>query len=184
MFTNWSEADTDMRAEKQLIVEELARQLSASPFVLLTDYAGMTVAQFSELRKRLRKVNAECHVVKNSMLRLAMKAAGRPSPDGGLSGMTAIVLGSQRCDLSAAARVIKQFKGEFDRPRFKLAVLGEKLLAAEEVAAVADLPPLEALRAQLVGLLRSPATRIAVALAAPAAQLARVLKARAETQTA
>lgn len=171
-----------MRAEKQLIVEEVKGQVTASPYVLLTDYTGLTVAQFAELRKRLRSVHAECHVVKNTILRLATKAAGLPSPDGSLTGMTAMVIGRDKSDVSAAAKVIKQFAKEFEKSKFKLGLMGRQLLSADEVAAVADLPSLDALRSQLIGLLQTPATRIAVVLGAPASQIARVLKAHADKQ--
>ncbi len=171
-----------MRPEKKLIVEELAKQLTASKCMLLTDYTGLTVGQFAELRKRLRTADAECHVVKNSMLRHAMKAAGLPSPNGSLTGMTAVVFGGGKSDISAVARIIKQFKREFEKPKFKLGVLGQQLLPAEEVSAMADLPTLDNLRAQLIGLLQAPATRIAVLLGAPASRIARVLRAHADKQ--
>lgn len=173
-----------MRPEKQLIVEELSKQVAASPYVLLTDYTGLTVQHFAELRKRLRAAHAECRVVKNTMLRHAVQAAGLPRLNGGLTGMTAVVTGRADSDISAAAKVLKQFEKEFEKPKFKLGLMGQRLLAAEEVAAVADLPTLEALRAQLIGLLQSPARRMAVVLAAPARQIARVLKAHADKQQA
>ena len=87
-----------MRAEKKLIADDLAKQLGGSPFVLLTDYAGMSVGNFAALRKKLRGVGAEYHVVKNTMLRHAAKAAGLGEFDGSLAGMTAIVLGNEKAD--------------------------------------------------------------------------------------
>ena len=173
-----------MRAEKKIIVDELSKQVGASPFVLMTDYTGLTVAQFADLRKKLRGVNAECHVVKNTMLRLAAKTAGLPSVDSALSGMTAIVFGIAKADVSAAAKVLKDFAKETQKPKIKLGLLGQQVLQAAEVAAVADLPSLDVLRAQLVGLLQTPATRIAVVLGAPASQIARVTKAHADKQGA
>ena len=173
-----------MRVEKKLITEELSKQVGASPFVLMTDYTGLTVAQFADLRKKLRGVNAECHVVKNTMLRLAAKTAGLPSVDSALSGMTAIVFGIAKADVSAAAKVLKDFAKETQKPKIKLGLLGQQVLQAAEVAAVADLPSLDVLRAQLVGLLQTPATRIAVVLGAPASQIARVTKAHADKQGA
>ena len=171
-----------MRPEKQLIIEGFRQQLAASPFVLLTDYTGLTVGQFAELRKRLRAVHAECHVVKNTMLQRAVEAAGLAKLNGQLTGMTALVVGTDKSDVSAAAKVLKQFAKEFDKPKFKLAVLGQQLLSAQEVAALAALPSLNELRAQLIGLLQTPATRIAVVLGAPASQVARVLKAHADKE--
>jgi large subunit ribosomal protein L10 len=173
-----------MRQEKKLIADELSKQVGSSPFVLMTDYTGMTVAQFSDLRKKLRGANAECHVVKNTMLRHAAKTAGLGEFDGSLTGMTAIVTGSEKADISAAAKILKAFGKEFQRPKIKSGVMGKQLLKADEVLAVADLPSLDALRGQLIGLLQTPATRLAVVLAAPATQIARVLQARADKQGA
>jgi len=94
--------------------------------------------------------------------------------------MTAVVVGNDKADLGAVAKVLKQFGREFEKPKFKVGSLGRKALSADEISAVADLPSLDALRAQLIGLLQTPATRIAVVLGAPASQIARVLKAHAE----
>ena len=77
-----------MRPEKQLIVEDLKKQVGSSPFVILTEYKGMTVQQFGELRKRLRAAKAEYHVAKNTMLRHAMKAAELPELDRNLGPRT------------------------------------------------------------------------------------------------
>jgi large subunit ribosomal protein L10 len=173
-----------MRPEKKLIAEELSKQVGGSPFVLMTDYTGMTVLQFADLRKKLRGAHAECHVVKNTMLRHAAKTAGLGEFDGALAGMTAIVIGSDKSDISATAKILKQFSKEFQKPKVKLGVMGKQLLKAEDVSAVADLPSLDALRAQLIGLLQTPATRMAVVLGAPASQIARVLKAYADKQSA
>lgn len=173
-----------MRQEKKLIADELSKQVGSSPFMLMTDYTGMTVAQFSDLRKKLRGANAECHVVKNTMLRHAAKTAGLGEFDGSLGGMTAIVTGSEKSDISAAAKILKAFGKEFQRPKIKMGVMGRQLLKAEDVLAVADLPSLDALRGQLIGLLQTPATRLAVVLGAPATQIARVLQARADKQGA
>ncbi|HTS19981.1 MAG TPA: 50S ribosomal protein L10 [Verrucomicrobiae bacterium] len=169
-----------MRPEKQLIVEDLKKQMGASPFVILTEYKGMTVGQFAELRKRLRGAKAEYHVAKNTMLRHAFKAAELPDFERSLDGMTAVVVGNDKSDIGAVAKVLKQFGKEFEKPKFKVGTMGRKALTAEEISAVADLPSLDVLRAQLIGLLQTPATRIAVVLGAPASQIARVLKAHAD----
>ena len=171
-----------MRAEKKLIVEELSKQVSASPFVLLAEYKGMTVTQFSNLRKKLRGVAAECHVVKNTTLRHAAKEAGLPDLNAALTGMTAVVVGGAKSDISAAAKILKQFGKEFEKPKMKLCVMGREVLTSEQVAAVADLPSLDVLRGQLIGLIQSPATKLAVVLGAPASQLARLLKAHADKE--
>ena len=173
-----------MRAEKQFLIKEVREQVAGSTYVLLTDYTGLTVGQFAELRKRLRAAQAECHVVKNSIMRLVLKEAGSPSADDVLAGMTAMVIGKNKSDISAAAKVLKNFKREFEKPKFKLGVMNQQVLQPAEVDAVAELPSLDTLRAQFVGLLQTPAQRIAVVLGAPASQLARVIQAHADKEVA
>jgi len=169
-----------MRAEKQFLIKEVQDQVANSTYVLLADYTGLTVGHFAELRKRLRAGQAECHVVKNSIMRLVLKEAGLSSADSVLAGMTAMVIGKNKSDISAAAKVLKNFKKEFEKPKFKLGIMSQQVLQPAELEAIADLPGLDVLRAQLIGLLQTPATRIAVVLGAPATQIARVLKAYAE----
>ena len=169
-----------MRPEKKLIVEEVRQQVAASPYVLLADYAGLTVEHFAELRKRLAVAGAQCHVVKNSMLQRALEAAGFPKATSSLTGMTAMVIGASRSEVSAAAKILKQFAKETEKPKVKWGYMGTQLLQPAEVSALADLPSLDALRGGLIGMLQTPATRVAVVLSAPASQIARVLKARAE----
>ena len=173
-----------MRAEKKLIVDELGKQVGQSPFVLVTDYTKMTVAEFADLRKKLRVVNSECHVVKNTMLRHAAKECGLGEFNGALAGMTAVVIGNETADISAAAKILQQFTKDTEKGKVKLGVMGKQLLQPTEVAAVADLPPLNSLRARIIGMLQTPGTRVAVVLGAPASQIARVIKANADKQGA
>src|SRR5438477_9537493 len=88
-----------MRAEKQLITREYAVRLNASPFFIVVDYRGLTVGQFSELRKRLGRAGSEVHVVKNSIFRIAAKEAGLALSEA-LAGQVAVVTGQR--DISAA----------------------------------------------------------------------------------
>ena len=90
-----------MRAEKQAIVAEVGKQIGGSPYLLLTDYTGLTVEKFTELRKRLAVAGAECHVVKNTMLQRAIEAAGLPKPNGSLTGMTAMIVGNSKSEITA-----------------------------------------------------------------------------------
>jgi len=167
-----------MRAEKQNITKEYLARLNASPFFIVTEYTGLKVSAITELRKRLGKVGAEMHVVKNSIFRLAAKEAGVPDLSGALAGQLAVVTGQK--DISAAAKVVKRFTAEFEKPKIKFGYLGNQRLETEAIIALADLPPIEVLRSKLLGLLKSPATKLVVLLNTPASQLARVLKAKAE----
>ena len=167
-----------MRPEKANIVKDLKDQLNASPFLLVADYTGLKVDQFAELRTRLVAVGAECHVVKNTMLKIAVTELGLPDLSESLAGQTAIVTGEQ--DICATAKVIKTFAAEFKKPSVKVGILDNALLTAEQVQAMADLPPLPVLQAQLLGLLNSPASKLVRTLNEPGASLARVLKAKVD----
>jgi len=90
-----------MRAAKQFLTREYVDRLNASPFFLLVDYKGLSVLQFTGLRKRLSAAGAEVHVVKNSVFRLAAKEAGLPDLAGALNGQMAAVTGQK--DISVAA---------------------------------------------------------------------------------
>ena len=167
-----------MRAEKQSITNEYKARLNASPFFIVVEYKGLKVGPITELRKRLAKAGAEMHIVKNSMFRLAAKEAGVADLNGALTGQIAVVTGQK--DVSVAAKVIKTFAAEFEKPKVKFGYLNNQRLETAEIMTLADLPSLEVLRGKLLGLLNTPATRLVQLLQTPASQLARVLKAKAE----
>jgi large subunit ribosomal protein L10 len=167
-----------MRAEKQNISAEYISRLNSSPFFIVVDYQGLKVGPITELRKRLQKAGAEMHVVKNSIFRIAAKEAGVADLTGTLAGQLAVVTGRQ--DVSTAAKVIKTFSSEFEKPKLKFGYLNNERLEGADLMTLADLPSLEVLRSRLMGLLNTPATNLVRLLNTPATQLARVLKAKAE----
>ena len=167
-----------MRAEKKFISAEYVNRLSQSPFFIVVDYRGLSVGQFTELRKRLSKTNAELHVVKNTLFRVAAKEAGLADLTGSLAGQLAVVTGKK--DVAAAAKVLKTYQSEFEKPKLQFGYVGSKALKADELRALADLPPLEQLQAKILGLLQAPATKLAVLINTPGSQLARVIKAKSE----
>lgn len=171
-----------MRPEKATIVADVQAKLQQSPFLLIADYSGMQVKHFEELRTRLSAVGAEIHVVKNTFVKRAVKELGLPELNGALTGQTAMVTGEN--DICAAAKVLKTFVAEFQKPPVRAGILDNALLTADQVQALADLPSREVLQATLLGLLLAPATRLVRVLNEPGASLARVLKAKAEAQTA
>jgi large subunit ribosomal protein L10 len=118
------------------------------------------------------------HVVKNSIFRIAAKEAGVADLTGTLAGQLAVVTGRQ--DVSSAAKVLKTFSSEFEKPKLKFGYLNNQRLESKDLLVLADLPSIEVLRAKLLGLLNTPATSLVRLLNTPATQLARVLKAKAE----
>jgi large subunit ribosomal protein L10 len=167
-----------MRAEKQLIGQEYLTRLNSSPFFMVVDYRGLTVGHFTELRKRLSKTGSQIHVVKNSIFRIAAKEAGLADLGATLTGQLAVVTGQR--DVSAAAKVVKTFQSEFDKPKLKFGYLNSQRLDTQDLLALADLPSLEVLRSRILGVLQAPATKLAATISAPGAQLARVIKAKSE----
>ena len=166
-----------MRPEKANIVSDLSQELKESSFVLVADYQHMKVDDFSELRKRLAGAGAEIHVVKNSFLRRAMADSGFPAGDGKLTGQTAVVTGKK--DLAPVAKAFKTFVTEFKKAMLKLGFIDRAAVSTSELEALADLPPENVLRGQLLGLLLSPATKLVRVLNEPGTSLARLLNAKA-----
>ena len=166
-----------MRPEKASIVEDLVSRLNTSPFLFVTDYTGLKVAQFAELRTRLYGVGAKCYVVKNTFLRKAVADAGLPELSG-LNGQTAIVTGDK--DVAAAAKILKNFTAEFKKPTVRTGIVDKLVLSSEEIETIADLPSREVLLAKFLGLLNQPATMLVRILNEPASALARVLQAKAD----
>src|SRR5437667_10467393 len=123
-----------MRAEKQFITAEYVNRLNSSPFFIVVDYVGLTVGQFSELRKRLRSTGSEVHVVKNSIFRVAAKEAGLADLSGSLAGQMAVVTG--RRDVSSAAKAVKTFQAEFEKPKIKFGYLKDQRLEADQIKAL------------------------------------------------
>ena len=167
-----------MRPEKPTIVEDVKLRLNNSPFLIVVDYGGMNVEHFAELRTRLSGNGAELTVIKNTFLRRSIKDAGLPELDAHLSGQTAFVTGEK--DICAAAKTLKTFASEFEKPKIRAGILDNAVLETAQVIALADLPSKEVLQAQLLALLLTPATQLVRTLNEPGASLARVLKAIAD----
>jgi large subunit ribosomal protein L10 len=169
-----------MRTEKQFIGREYVTRLNSSPFFIVVDYRGLTVTNFTELRKRLRGTGSEVHVVKNSIFRVAAKEAGVADLTGSLAGQLAVVTGQK--DVSAAAKVLKTFNKETSKGAVHFGYLNSKRLENKDLMELADLPSLEVLRARILGVIQAPATQLARIINTPAGQLARVLQARVDKE--
>jgi large subunit ribosomal protein L10 len=172
-----------MRAEKKFIGNEYVTRLNASPFFIVVDYRGVTVKHFNELRKRLRGAGAEAHVVKNSIFRIAAKEANVADlASASLAGQIAVITGQK--DVSAAAKVLKNFQAEFEKPKIQFGYLNNARLETKQLQELADLPSLDVLRSKLLGMLQAPASTLVRLLNTPGAQLARVLQARVDKEGA
>lgn len=171
-----------MRVEKQILTKEYIGRLNGSPFFIVVGYQGLRVEQLTTLRKSLNKTEAEVHVVKNSIFRVAAKEAGVADLSGALAGQIAVVTGQK--DVSAAAKALKTFAADNEKLKIKFGYLNSARMETADILTLADLPSIEVLRGKLLGVINAPATKLAVLLNTPGAQLARVLKAKAEQAAA
>jgi len=166
-----------LRAKKVEIVDSLRGVFADAGVMVVAHFQGMNVAEVTELRRNMRNVGATFRVTKNRLAKIAL-ADSEFSPLADLfTGPTAIAYSQ---DPVAAPKAVAGFAKKNDKLVIIGGGFGGKLLSAEDVKALAELPSLDELRARLVGLLNAPATRIAGVLQAPAGQIARVLAAHAE----
>ena len=169
------------RKSKEDLVASLHRVFDETALVVVTHYSGLTVAQMTELRAKMGEAGASFRVTKNRLTRLALEGTKFQSLNGLFTGPTAIAFSA---DPVAAAKVTVDFAKTNDNLVVLGGALNEEQLDPGGIRALASLPSLDALRATIVGMLSTPATRIAGVLQAPAGQLARVVGAYAETSEA
>ena len=169
------------KAKKAEVVEDLKGVFSEAGSVVVAHYSGMTVAQMSDLRSRMRAAGASFRVAKN---RLAMRALDG-TPAKGIAhlfkGPTGIAVSK---DPVAASRVAVAYAKENDKLVILGGVVGTQALDVNGVKALAELPSLDELRGRILGRLQAPATKIAGVLQAPAGQLARVIGAYSKKEAA
>ena len=164
------------RAQKSGLVAELNDTFKGAAAVVVTRNLGMTVAQSTSLRVKMRAAGASYRVAKNRLARIAAEGTPYTSLSDLLTGPTAL---STSPDPVAAAKVVVEFARTNDKIEIVGGAMGDTVLDVNGVKALAELPSLDELRAKIVGLIQAPATKVASVLAAPGAQLARVLGAYA-----
>lgn len=165
------------RSQKTEAVAELNRTFGEVGVVVVTRNLGMTVAQSTQLRNKMRDAGASYKVAKNRLAKIAAEGTDYAVLADLLTGPTGLATSA---DPVAAAKVVSDFAKTNDRLEIVGGAMGSMLLDAEGVKALAALPSLDELRAKIVGLLVAPATKLATVTQAPAAQLARVFAAYAD----
>ena len=165
------------RSEKEKLVASLHGTLKDASLVVVTQQVGLTVAEVSDLRRKMRAAGASFKVAKNRLTRRALE--GTPFQQLGpmFKGPTAIAFSR---DPVAAAKVAVEFAGKNEKLKVIGGGLGGKLLDQNAVKALATLPSLPEIRARMLGTIAAPATRLATVIRAPASQLARVIDAKAK----
>lgn len=169
------------RTEKQAFVGSLAKVFAETNALVVTRNAGLTVAEVSDLRQKMKAAGATYKVAKNRLAALALEGTQFTGIKPLLKGPTAI---SWSADPVAVAKVAVEFAKSNEKLSIVGGALGARTLDEAGIKALADLPSLDALRAKLLGLLQAPATKIAGVLQAPAGQLARVFAAYADKDKA
>lgn len=169
------------RTQKTEWVGALHDTLDTANLVVVAHYKGLTVAQMTDLRAKMRTAGASFKVTKNRLTRLALAGTEYEGLADLFKGPTAIAFSK---DPVVAAKVAVEFSKTNDKLVILGGSLGSKALDVDGIKALATLPSLDELRGRLVGMLQTPATRIAVVLQAPASQVARCLSAKAEKSEA
>ncbi len=164
------------RTEKREFVSTLASVFAETSMVVVTQNKGLTVSEVSDLRRKMRDGGSTFKVAKNRLAMLALEGTPFDGIKPMLKGPTALAWSR---DPVAVAKTAVDFAKTNEKFVVIGGALGTRMLDAAGVRALADLPSLDALRGRLVGMLQTPATRIASVLQAPAGQLARVFGAYA-----
>jgi large subunit ribosomal protein L10 len=167
------------RIQKQQVVETLQRDLAETACVVVTHQSGLNVTEATQLRRQVRSAGADYRVTKNRLTKRALVGTAFEPLSSMFTGPTAIAFSH---DPIAAAKAVVEFANRNDKLTIVGGGLAGRQLDPSEVRELASLPSLEELRGKLVGLICTPATRLASVLQGPAGQIARVLVAYAEHQ--
>ncbi|MBY0502165.1 MAG: 50S ribosomal protein L10 [Alphaproteobacteria bacterium] len=162
------------RSEKEQLVSSLRQGLEESNLIIVAHQTGLTVAEVSDLRRQMREAGASFKVAKNTLTRLAIAGTQNEGINILLSGPTTLAYSK---DPVAAAKITMKFANSNDRFKVIGGSLNGRVLSAQEIETLSKLPSLDELRAKILGIISTPATRVAGILQAPAGQLARVFSA-------
>jgi large subunit ribosomal protein L10 len=160
------------KEEKTALVAEIADGLGRASIAVVSEYRGMTAGESTEMRRRLRAVSGELRVAKNTLIRRAIKDTAFSALDGQLGGPVGLILSF--ADPVELAKTVTGMRELGEKFKIRGGVLDGKPLTAEEVQALASLPPREVVLAQLLGLINAPATHLVRLLNEPGSALARV----------
>ncbi len=148
--------------EKQAQVSELASKMKEAKLILLTEYRGINVADVTEMRSKLRKVNAQYSVIKNNITKRALAECKIEGLDEQLVGPVAVVISNE--DYLEPSKIIYEFAKENEFYKIKGGVIDGKVVSAEEIITLAKLPSRQTLIAQLAGALLGNISKLAVVL--------------------
>ncbi|WP_421656287.1 50S ribosomal protein L10 [Leptothermofonsia sp. ETS-13] len=167
--------------DKKAIVEELKQDLSNSQLAVVIDYKGLTVAEITDLRKRLLPTGTKCTVTKNTLMRIAVEGDTNWQPiTEFLKGSSAFLL--VKDDVGGALKAYQDFQKASKKTELRGGVMEGRALSNADVKAIADLPSKEQLIAQIAGAINGVATKLAVGINQVPASLARGIQAIADKE--
>ncbi|KAA3642383.1 MAG: 50S ribosomal protein L10 [Chloroflexi bacterium] len=166
------------KEKKQEIVSQYETWFKESQAIVLTQYTGLNMAEVDELRGKIREVGGEFHVMKNTLGKIAFSNAGLDAPEEYFVDSSALGLAFE--DAPGVAKAIADFAKTHEVVQIKGGFLDNEHVTADEIKALAELPPLPVVRGQLLATIMSPASSLARLLNEPGRQMAQVLKAYAD----
>lgn len=166
------------REKKEELVADYVQQLNSSEAIIITSYRGLKVSDLQELRKRIREANGGFVVVKNTLAQRALADIGLPTADKMLIGPIGIGFCNQ--NIPGVAKAITAFSKANELLVIKGGLVGNQVVDEAAVRSLADLPSIEVLRAQLLGVINAPASRLAGVIAGGVRQLVNVINAYTE----
>ena len=169
------------RENKAEIIEGLKHDLSEAQLAFVVDYRGLSVAEITDLRNRLRPIGGSCKVTKNTLMQIAINGDDNWQPMGEfLKGTSAFLLVGE--EVGAAVKAYKEFQKATKKTELRGGVMEGKALTKQQVEALGDLPTKEQLYAQIAGAINGVATKIAIGVKEVPASLARGIKAISEKE--
>lgn len=170
------------KERKDELIQNYVNWANRSQAMYMTEYRGLTMKQMDDLRTRIRAAGGEYHIVKNTLGKVAFENANLESAEKLLAGSTAVLFAFNNAP--EAAKVLTEIARSTEFVKIKGGYLDKRLISAKDVEALAELPPLPVMRAQLLGTIMAPASKLVRTLAEPARQVAAVIKAFAEKDAA
>jgi large subunit ribosomal protein L10 len=163
------------KAQKETILTQYVEWVGKSQAVILVEYSGLKMNNLDAIRSKVREAGGEFHIVKNTLAKLALEKAGFTVPADYTEKSTAI--GFAFSDPAGFAKALTEATKGMEAVKIKGGFMGAVALKPAEVKALASLPPLPVMRAQLLGILQAPSSKLVRTLAEPGRQVASVVKA-------
>jgi large subunit ribosomal protein L10 len=168
------------KQRKQQLVGQYVDWANRSQAMILTEYLGLSMKEIDELRAKVREAGGEFHIIKNTLGKVAFEQAGLAFPEKFVEGSSAIVFAFR--DAPEMVKMVTDYARGSDFIKIKGGFLERRSISGADVKALAELPPLPVVRAQLLGTILAPASKLVRTLAEPARQVAAVIQAYADRE--